>query len=103
MAPINYIAKRAARGFDRLTDEAEEELAGNYRATQSKPSVKAPVSNTGANTPAGTVARTTQSKPSVEAQSKSSVEAPPTTLPEVVVTAPKINNQPAPAYDTNTL
>ena len=29
--------------------------------------------------------------------------APPTMLPEVVVTAPRINNQPAPAYDTNTL
>ena len=49
MAPINFLAKRAAKGFDRLTDEAAEELAGDYRAAQSKSSVKAPVSNPRAN------------------------------------------------------
>lgn len=34
---------------------------------------------------------------------KAQVTGQPVMLPEVVVTAPRINNQPAPAYDTNTL
>lgn len=34
---------------------------------------------------------------------RTQVTGQPVMLPEVVVTAPRINNQPAPAYDTNTL
>lgn len=47
-APINYLTKTAARGFNRLMDEAEIE-ARDYVAAQSKPSVKVPVTNPRAN------------------------------------------------------
>ena len=100
LGPLNYIAKRAARGFDRLTDEAAEELAGNYRAAQSKPSVKVPVSNPRAN-PA--YAAQVFSPEYIDRMIKAQVTGQPVMLPEVVVTAPRINNRPAPAYDTNTL
>ena len=119
MAPINYIAKKAARGFNRLTDEAAEELAGNYRAAQSKPSVKVPVSNPRAN-PA--YAAQVFSPDYIDRIAKAHVTGQPVTLPEV--TAPKSNTsagttqskpsgvaqgqssgeaQSKPSYDTNTL
>ena len=99
MAPINYIAKKAARGFNKLTDEAAD-----YLTSQSKPSVKAPVARTQvtgqpvmlpgvevtapkSNTPAGTVAGTSQSKPSGTTQN----------------TKPSGEAQSKPSYDTNTL
>ena len=110
-APIMYLANRAARGFNRLTDEAAEELARDYGAAQSKPSVKAPVSNPRAN-PA--YAAQVFSPDYIDRIAKAHVTGQPVTLPEV--TAPKSNTsagkaqgqssgttQTKPSYNTNTL
>ena len=100
-APINFLAKRAARGFNRLTDEAAEELDRDYGAAQSKPSVKAPVSNPRAN-PA--YAAQVFSPDHINRIARAQV----TGQPGVEVTAPKSNTlagtaQSKPSYDTNTL
>ena len=112
-APIMYLANRAARGFNRLTDEAAEELARDYGAVQSKPSVKAPVSNPRAN-PA--YAAQVFSPDYIDRMIKAQVTGQPIILPGVEVTAPKSNTsagkaqgqssgtaQSKPSYDTNTL
>ena len=115
IAPITYIAKKAARGFNRLTDEAAEELARDYGAAQSKPSVKAPVSNPRAN-PA--YAAQVFSPDYIDRMIKAQVTGQPIILPGVEGTAPKSNTsagttqaqgqssgtaQSKPSYDTNTL
>ena len=111
-APIMYLANRAVRGFNRLTDEAAEELARDYGAAQSKPSVKAPVSNPRAN-PA--YAAQVFSPEYIDRMFKAQVTGQPVMLPGEV-TAPKSNTsagkaqgqssgtaQSKPSYDTNTL
>ena len=84
IAPFNYLLARAARSYITGPDTP----------------APAPVPNPRAN-PA--YAAQVFSPEYIDRMIKAQVTGQPVMLPEVVVTAPRINNQPAPAYDTNTL